>query len=58
MEMSIKRSSYLADLIRKKKNGLVKIITGMRRFGKSYLLNELFYNHLVQCGVRDNHIIR
>ncbi len=56
--MVIKRDIYLNRLIDRKENGLVKIITGIRRCGKSYLLFELFYNHLLECGVSDDHIIR
>ena len=56
--MEIKRDYYLEKLIRKKDNGLIKIITGIRRSGKSYLLNHLFYNHLLGSGVDENHIIK
>lgn len=56
--MEIKRDSYLDKLIRKKDNGFIKIITGIRRSGKSYLLNNLFYNYLTQSGVDENHIIK
>ena len=56
--MEIKRDYYLDKLIRKKDNGLIKIITGIRRSGKSYLLNKLFYNHLTQSGIDENHIIK
>jgi ATPase len=56
--MEIKRDYYLDKLIRKKDNGFIKIITGIRRSGKSYLLNNLFYNHLIQSGVDKNHIIK
>ncbi len=56
--MEIKRDYYLDKLIKKKQNGLIKVITGIRRCGKSYLLNTLFYNHLVSTGVDENHIIR
>lgn len=52
------RSSYLNTLIERKKNGLVKIITGLRRVGKSYLLNKIFYLHLLNEGVDENHIVR
>ncbi len=44
--MEIKRDVYLDKLIRKKKNGLIKIVTGVRRCGKSYLLFHLFHAHL------------
>lgn len=54
----IKRDLYLNKLISRKENGLVKIVTGIRRCGKSYLLNELFVNYLKESGVKDNHIIK
>ena len=54
--MEIKRDYYLDKLIRKKDNGFIKIITGIRS-GKSYLLNNLFYNYLTQSGADENHII-
>lgn len=56
--MEIKRNFYLDKLIKRKNNGLVKVITGIRRCGKSYLLNTLFYHHLLESGVPGNHIIR
>lgn len=56
--MEIKRDYYLDKLIRKKDNGLIKIITGIRSSGKSYLLNNLFYNHLLEIGVDNKHIIK
>lgn len=55
--MEIKRDLYLNKLIRKKKNGLIKIVTGVRRCGKSYLLFELFHNHLIEEGIDEGHII-
>ena len=55
--MEIKRDYYLNKLIRHKKNGLVKIVTGIRRCGKSYLLFKLFRDHLIGSGVKDDHII-
>lgn len=55
--MEIKRDTYLEKLIRKKKNGLIKIITGIRRCGKSYLLFRLFHDHLAASGVPEDHII-
>lgn len=39
-------------------NGLIKVVTGIRRCGKSYLLNTLFYHHLIESGVDEQHIIR
>ena len=55
--MEIKRDYYLNKLIEKKHNGLIKVITGIRRCGKSYLLFTLFRNHLTESGVADDHII-
>lgn len=54
----IERNIYLNKLINRKENGLIKIVTGIRRCGKSYLLNELFVNHLKESGVKDDHIIQ
>lgn len=56
--MQIKRDFYLEKLIRRRKNGLIKIVTGIRRCGKSYLLNTLFYSHLLESGVKADHIIQ
>lgn len=56
--MEVKRDKYLNDLIIRKNNGLVKIITGIRRSGKSYLLNNLFYDFLLTSGVNEDHIIK
>ncbi len=55
--MVIARDSYLQELIAGKGNGLIKIVTGIRRSGKSFLLFELFHNHLKEKGIDDNHII-
>lgn len=55
--MEIKRDLYLNKLIRKKHNGLIKVITGVRRCGKSYLLFNIFHNHLLENGVDENHIV-
>ena len=55
--MEIKRDYYLQKLIDRKNNHLIKIITGIRRCGKSYLLNHLFKNYLLDNGVSSNHII-
>lgn len=55
--MKIKRNRYLNTLISKKHNGLIKVITGMRRCGKSYLLFTLFKEHLLSDGIDENHII-
>lgn len=56
--MEIKRDIYLNKLIKRKSNGLIKVITGIRRCGKSYLLNKIFYEHLLESGVEKSHIIR
>ncbi|MBQ7264779.1 MAG: ATP-binding protein [Firmicutes bacterium] len=53
----IERKNYLDKLIRKKENGLVKVITGIRRCGKSYLLFEIYHKYLNSIGVDDKHII-
>lgn len=55
--MEIRRDVYLNKLIRKKKNGLIKVVTGIRRCGKSYLLFHLFHNHLLEEGVPEDHVI-
>ena len=55
--MEIKRDIYLNKLISKKHNGLVKVVTGVRRCGKSYLLFNLFRDHLAEDHVADDHII-
>ena len=55
--MRIKRDLYLNRLISRKNNGLIKIVTGVRRCGKSYLLFELFHEYLVDNGVDESHII-
>jgi uncharacterized protein len=56
--MEIKRDRYLQQLIESRQNGFIKVITGIRRCGKSYLLNVLFYHYLLENGVSDDHIIR
>lgn len=56
--MEIKRNYYLNKLIDAKNDGLIKIITGIRRCGKSYLLNQLFYNYLKENGVKESNIIK
>lgn len=55
--MIIQREKYLKQLIAAKGNGMVKIVTGIRRCGKSFLLMTLFHNHLKEQGVSDDHII-
>lgn len=57
MSTIIDRKLYLDQLINKKQNGLIKIITGIRRCGKSFLLFNLFYNHLIKSGVKESNII-
>lgn len=56
--MEIKRDRYLKQLIESRQNGFIKVVTGIRRCGKSYLLNVLFYHYLLENGVADDHIIR
>lgn len=56
--MEIKRDVYLQRLIVRKHNGFIKVITGIRRSGKSYLLNTLFYNYLIGENVDSEHIIK
>ena len=55
--MEIKRDLYLDRLIRRENNGLIKVVTGVRRCGKSYLLFNLFHNYLIEKGVAEDHII-
>lgn len=55
--MEIKRDDYLNKLIRRQGNGMIKIVTGIRRCGKSYLLFNLFHDYLVQHGVDEAHMI-
>ncbi len=57
MAMVIKRDYYLQQLISSKSNNLIKIVTGIRRSGKSFLLFHLFHNHLIETGVSEDHII-
>ena len=54
----INRDLYLNKLIESKHINLIKVVTGIRRCGKSYLLDPIFTNHLKQCGVNDKHIIK
>lgn len=58
MAMKIKRDYYLQQFVSKKQNGMIKIVTGLRRSGKSYLLFRLFYEELKKQGVDENHIIK
>jgi predicted AAA+ superfamily ATPase len=57
-KMRINRDKYLNELINKMHNRTIKIITGIRRCGKSYLLNELFFDYLISIGINENHVIR
>lgn len=56
--MNIDRELYLTKLKNKKNNKMIKIITGLRRSGKSYLLDPIFKNSLLADGVKENHIIK
>lgn len=55
--MIVNRNTYIDQLIRSKGNGLIKIITGLRRSGKSFLLKKLFRQHLLDDGIKEDHII-
>jgi len=55
--MEINRDYYLQKLIDRKRNGQIKVITGVCRYGKSFLMNTLFYRHLLDCGIAEDHII-
>ena len=57
MNQTIRRDHYLQKLIDRKENGLVKVITGIRRCGKSFLLFNLFYDYLIERGVKEEQII-
>jgi len=56
--MEIKRDYYLNKLISKQNNGLIKVVTGIRRCGKSYLLDPMFKNYLLSNGIKKDHIIK
>lgn len=58
MQNIINRDEYLKRIIDRKENGLIKVITGIRRCGKSFLLFNLFYDYLIQSGVKEEQIIR
>ena len=55
--MEIKRDEYVRLLESKMGNGLIKVVTGLRRSGKSYLLFDLFKKHLIDSGVKEKHVI-
>lgn len=55
--MIIKRDRYLKQIVKKEKDGMIKILTGIRRCGKSYLLNVLFHQHLLEEDVEEHDII-
>ena len=57
MRMEIQRNYYLEQLKTRKDNGMIKIITGIRRCGKSYLLFVLFKKYLLETGTEQDHII-
>jgi len=55
--MDIKRDKYLRDLVNRMYNGMIKVVTGIRRCGKSYLLFHIFKNYLLEQGVTEDHMI-
>ena len=54
----IKRDIYLNKLINRKENGMIKVITGIRRCGKSYLMDPIYKNYLLSIGIKEDHIIK
>ena len=54
----IDRDLYLKKLVEKRENGLVKIVTGLRRCGKSFLLDPIYKEYLLNSGVKENHVIK
>ena len=56
--IKIERNVYFNKIIDRKENGLIKIVTGIRRCGKSYLLDPIFKEHLIANGVKEDHIIK
>lgn len=56
--VNIARDKYLRDLINRMNNGMIKVVTGIRRSGKSYLLFKLFYEYLLSQGILESHIIK
>ena len=55
--MEVKRETYLQQLIQRKDNGMIKVITGIRRCGKSFLLFHIYKRYLMENGVDADHII-
>jgi predicted AAA+ superfamily ATPase len=55
--MEIRREAYLNQLIERRDNGMIKVVTGIRRCGKSYLLFTIFKRYLLESGVPEDHII-
>ena len=56
--MEFSRERYVRQLLDRERNGLIKVITGMRRSGKSYLMNELYHRVLIGRGIPEDHIVR
>ena len=56
--MKIARDGYLKELLDRQQNGMIKVITGMPQSGKSYLLFNLFYEHLIKNDVPEDHILK
>lgn len=54
----IARNDYLNKILLRKENGLIKILTGVKECGKSYMLNIIFYNYLIENGTKEDHIIK
>ena len=54
--MDIKRDKYLNDLINRMHNGMIKVITGIRKCGKSYLIFDIFKKYLVECDMAEERI--
>ena len=54
--VKILRDSYINELMIRRQNGMIKVVTGMRRAGKSYLLLKLFHEKLIEEGVPEDHI--
>ena len=54
----INREIYLNKFIESKENGMIKVITGIRRCGKSFLLFKVYYEYLISLGIKDKNIIR